>query len=60
MLPPTLPPPPVRSPHVRALNERIAVGGQPIPAAELDALVGSHADAIEAAQVGAWPQQATV
>jgi len=37
------------SPHIRSFHERMAVGGAPIPGAELDALVARHAGAIEAA-----------
>ncbi|KAL4430613.1 hypothetical protein ABPG77_005853 [Micractinium sp. CCAP 211/92] len=37
------------SPHIRSIHERIAVGGAPIPPAELDDLVARHAGAIEAA-----------
>ena len=38
------------SPHVTSLTERIAVGGMPISAAALDALVARHAAEAEAAQ----------
>lgn len=41
--------PPTYSPHIRSFHERIAVGGVPIPPADLDALVTRHAGAIEAA-----------
>lgn len=47
-----VPNPPPRcacSPHIRSIHERIAVGGAPIPPAELDDLVARHAGAIEAA-----------
>lgn len=48
--PPLAPLPPTAcSPHIRALNERISVGGEPIPDAAFDALVARHAAAIEAA-----------
>ncbi|KAL4858271.1 Dihydrofolate synthetase [Chlorella vulgaris] len=37
------------SPHIQSFNERIAVGGSPISAAALDALVAAHGDTVEAA-----------
>ena len=39
-----------RSPHVRSLSERVAVGGVPISDADFDGLAAPHAGAVEAAQ----------
>ncbi|KAI3425824.1 hypothetical protein D9Q98_007799 [Chlorella vulgaris] len=37
------------SPHIRSFHERIAVGGSPISAASLDALLAAHGGTVEAA-----------